>query len=61
MSYDCSSFGAVYRGLDKRSGDVIAIKRVVTDSASMEEIMMEIDLLAQCKSPYPCFDISFNL
>ncbi|RKO96291.1 Pkinase-domain-containing protein [Caulochytrium protostelioides] len=48
------SFGAVYRGIHKLTGDVVAIKvlDLDTDDDEIMDIQKEITLLSNCESPY---------
>ncbi|CCG83509.1 Putative uncharacterized protein [Taphrina deformans PYCC 5710] len=48
------SFGAVYRGYDRRNRDPVAIKIIDLESAEdeVDDIMLEIAILSQLSSPY---------
>ncbi|KAF4595005.1 Serine/threonine-protein kinase domain protein [Ophiocordyceps camponoti-floridani] len=48
------SFGIVYKGIDKRSGETVAIKHIDLESSEddIEEIQAEIAVLSTCASPY---------
>jgi serine/threonine-protein kinase 24/25/MST4 len=48
------SFGEVFRGRDKKSGEEVAIKVVDLDDAEdeIESIQSEISILSQCACPY---------
>ncbi|KAJ5554286.1 hypothetical protein N7513_004245 [Penicillium frequentans] len=48
------SFGRVYKGVDKRTGDSVAIKVIDVENAEdeVDEIIKEIAILSELKSPY---------
>ncbi|KAK4913211.1 Serine/threonine-protein kinase PAK 6, partial [Elasticomyces elasticus] len=48
------SFGRVYRGIDKRRGQAVAIKIIDVESAEdeVEDIITEISILSELQSPY---------
>ncbi|UYV60200.1 hypothetical protein LAZ67_1000392 [Cordylochernes scorpioides] len=45
------SYGSVYKGLHKESGQVLAIKQVPVDT-DLHEIIKEISIMQQCDTPY---------
>lgn len=46
------SYGAVYRGIDKRDGKECALKLLEYDKESIRDIQTEVGILKDCRSPY---------
>ncbi|KAF2841169.1 Pkinase-domain-containing protein [Patellaria atrata CBS 101060] len=48
------SFGVVYKGIEKSTGDLVAIKHIDLEGSDddIQEIQQEISLLSTCKSPF---------
>ena len=54
MSYpvSCSSYGSVFKALDKRDGKIVAIKVLEVENEDTLELMKEINILKECNSDY---------
>jgi len=48
----CSSYGAVYKALDKRDGQIVAIKVLEIENEDTTELQREINILKDCKNEY---------
>jgi len=46
------SYGSVFKGLDKRDGQTVAIKVLEVESDEKSDLEKEIDILKECDSPY---------
>lgn len=46
------SYGSVFKGLDKRDGQTVAIKVLEVESDEKSELQKEIEILKECDSPY---------
>ncbi|TVY86273.1 Serine/threonine-protein kinase, partial [Lachnellula willkommii] len=48
------SFGTVYKAIDKRTGEIVAIKHIDLESTDedIQDIQSEIQILSSCTSPY---------
>ncbi|KAK4243024.1 kinase-like domain-containing protein, partial [Corynascus novoguineensis] len=48
------SFGVVYKGIDKATGETVAIKHIDLESSEddIQEIQQEISVLSTCSSSY---------
>lgn len=47
-----SSFGAVFRAVQRSTGDIVAIKRMMVEPSTQAEILQEIDFMKQCNSSH---------
>lgn len=50
-SFDCRSYGSVYKAIHKETGQIVAIKQVPVES-DLQEIIKEISIMQQCDSPH---------
>jgi len=46
------SYGSVFRALDRRDGQLVAIKVLQVESDETSDLMREIAILKDCKSKY---------
>ncbi len=51
-SFQNSSYGSVYKAIDKRDGEVVAIKVLEVESEETAELQREINILKECDCTY---------
>lgn len=57
------SFGKVYRGVVKSTGEEVAIKQIALegDDEALKETLKEISILKKCSSPFVCRYLAYFL
>ena len=48
----CSSYGSVFKALDRRDGSVVAIKVLEVENEDTAELQKEISILKECNSEH---------
>ena len=48
----CRSYGSVYKALDKRDGQIVAIKVLEVENEDTTELQREINILKDCKDEH---------